>query len=119
MLRRSMVRTFGILNVTRDSFSDGGRWLDPEAAVQHGLQLHADGADVVDVGAESTHPDAEDVPAATEIERLTPVVERLLAAGVTVSVDTVKPAVMRAMTALGVHWLNDVHGMRDPGAIEA
>lgn len=114
-----MVRLFGILNVTRDSFSDGGRWLDPTAALRHADALLAGGADVVDVGAESTHPDAEDVPTELEIERLTPVVTSLLSRGVEVSVDTWKPAVMRAMAALGVQWINDVHGMRDPAAIAA
>lgn len=110
---------FGIVNVTRDSFSDGGRYLEPAAAIAHGERLRAAGADVVDVGAESTHPDAEDVAAAEEIRRLEPVVRALLAGGATVSVDTVKPAVMRAMAALGVQWLNCVHGFRSPGALEA
>jgi dihydropteroate synthase type 2 len=114
-----MVWTFGIVNVTRDSFSDGGRFLRPEAALDHADRLLADGADVVDIGAESTHPDAEDVPADEELARLQPVVEKLLDRGVTVSIDTCKPVVMRAMTALGVHWLNDVSGFRTAEAMEA
>lgn len=112
-----MVRLFGILNVTRDSFSDGGRWLVPEQAIARGLQLLADGADVIDVGAESTHPDAEDVSAAEEIARLSPVVAALVAAGAQVSIDTAKPAVIEAMAALGARWWNDVSGLRAPGAL--
>lgn len=114
-----MVRIFGILNVTRDSFSDGGRYLEPGAALAQARKLQADGASVIDVGAESTHPDAEDVPAAEELHRLEPVVRPLLAAGMEVSVDTVKAEVMRAVQEWGVHWLNDVHGMRDPASIAA
>jgi len=122
MLRRSnggpTVRTFGIVNVTRDSFSDGGRFLRPEAALAHAEKLLADGADVLDLGAESTHPDAEDVSADEEVQRLQPLVESLLARGATVSIDTTKTEVMRAMTALGVHWLNDVSGFRTGAAME-
>jgi dihydropteroate synthase type 2 len=122
MLRRSnggpTVRTFGIVNVTRDSFSDGGRLLRPEAALAHAEKLLADGADVLDLGAESTHPDAEDVSADEEVQRLQPLVESLLARGATVSIDTTKTEVMRAMTALGVHWLNDVSGFRTGAAME-
>ena len=113
-----MVWTFGIVNVTRDSFSDGGRFLRPEAALAHAEKLLADGADVLDLGAESTHPDAEDVSADEEVQRLQPLVESLLARGATVSIDTTKTEVMRAMTALGVHWLNDVSGFRTGAAME-
>ncbi len=113
-----MVGIFGIVNLTRDSFSDGGRFLDPAAAIAQALQLHAFGADVLDVGAESTHPDAEDVPAAEEIRRLRPVVEALVARGIPVSVDTCKPEVMRAMVVTGVRWLNDVAGFRSAPAME-
>lgn len=112
-----MVRTFGIVNLTRDSFSDGGRFLSPDTALQHARQLRAEGADVLDLGAESTHPDAEDVPAIEEIRRLSPVVAALLAEGAELSVDTCKPQVMRTMVAMGVHWLNDVHGFRDPESL--
>jgi dihydropteroate synthase type 2 len=114
-----MVRIFGILNVTRDSFSDGGRYLEPAAALARAHQLVGEGADVVDVGAESTHPDAEDVPAEEELRRLEPVVRPLLADGVEVSVDTVKASVMRTAQRWGVQWLNDVAGMRDPDSIAA
>ncbi len=114
-----MVRTFGIVNVTRDSFSDGGRYFDPAAAIAHGERLLAAGADVLDIGAESTHPDAEDVDADEELRRLRPVVQALLARGARVSIDTCKAAVMRSMAALGVHWLNDVDGFRAPESLAA
>lgn len=114
-----MVGTFAILNLTRDSFSDGGRHLDPAAALAHAERLLAGGASVLDVGAESTHPDAEDVSADEELRRLVPVVQTLLARGVEVSVDTRKPDVMVAMGQLGVHWWNDVDGFRSPAAMAA
>ncbi len=112
------MRTFAIVNVTRDSFSDGGRYLAPSAAIAHGERLLAAGADVLDLGAESTHPDAEDVPAADELARLVPVVRTFVARGVAVSVDTRKPAVMAGVLPLGVRWLNDVTGFRSPAAME-
>lgn len=113
------MQIFGILNITRDSFSDGGRYLDPAAALAHARQLVADGAAVIDVGAESTHPEAEFVPAEEEIARLAPVVRALVADGVAVSVDTWKADVMRAMIELGVGWINDVTGLADAAAVEA
>ena len=109
---------FGIVNVTRDSFSDGGKFFSAEAALEHAEHLLASGADVLDIGAESTHPDAEDVPDAEEIRRLEPVVGPLVDRGVSVSVDTTKPAVMRAMTELGAAWINDVNGFRDEQAMQ-
>lgn len=115
----AMVRTFGIVNLTRDSFSDGGRFFTPDAALAQARRLRLDGADVLDLGAESTHPDAEDVPADEEIRRLEPVVTQLLADGAELSVDTCKADVMRRMLGLGVAWLNDVNGFRDPGALAA
>ncbi|HEB53344.1 MAG TPA: dihydropteroate synthase [bacterium] len=110
---------FGIVNVTRDSFSDGGRYLSPDQALAHADGLRADGADVLDLGAESTHPDSEDVAADEEIRRLEPVVAALVGDGASVSVDTTKAEVMRAMLALGVDWLNDVNGFRDQDALAA
>ncbi|MGH9056100.1 MAG: dihydropteroate synthase, partial [Acidimicrobiales bacterium] len=95
----------GVLNVTPDSFSDGGRWLDPGAAVAHGLQLAAEGADVVDVGGESTRPGAKPVPAEEEMRRVLPVIEAL-AGEVRVSVDTRKAAVARAAVAAGATIIN-------------
>lgn len=109
----------GIVNVTRDSFSDGGRFLAPEPALSHARQLVADGAALVDVGAESTHPDAENVPPEEEIARLTPVVRALHADGIRVSVDTYKPAVMRAVLQLGAAFINDVTALADPAAVAA
>ena len=97
----------GVLNVTPDSFSDGGRWLDVEAAVARGLEMVAEGADVVDVGGESTRPGAEPVDEAVELRRVVPVVEAL-APHVRVSVDTRKPAVAEAAVAAGATIVNDV-----------
>jgi dihydropteroate synthase type 2 len=114
---RGMARTFGIVNLTRDSFSDGGRYLVPEAALEHARRLREDGAEVLDLGAESTHPDAEDVPADEEIRRLLPVVQALLAEGAVVSIDTCKAVVMRAMIEAGAQWINDVNGFRDAEAL--
>ena len=114
-----MTGLMGIVNITRDSFSDGGRWFDPENAIAHAEALAATGADVIDLGAESTHPDAEDVPAQVEIDRLAPVVDALVSRGITVSVDTRKPEVMRAMGSRGAHWLNDVSGFRTEAAVRA
>ncbi|MEW6199761.1 MAG: dihydropteroate synthase [Planctomycetota bacterium] len=111
------VQILGILNITRDSFSDGGRHLSSEAALAHARQLLADGAAIIDVGAESTHPDAEAVSPEEEIARLTPVVRVLKAEGAAVSVDTHKAAVMRAMIALGADFINDVTALRDPEAV--
>jgi dihydropteroate synthase len=97
----------GVVNVTPDSFSDGGRWLDRAAAVEHGMRLVAEGADIVDVGGESTRPGAESVSEAVELERVVPVVEAL-APHVRVSVDTTKPAVAAAAVAAGATILNDI-----------
>ncbi len=97
----------GVLNVTPDSFSDGGRWADPAAAITRGLAMVAEGADVVDVGGESSRPGAEAVTAAEELRRVVPVVEAL-APEVRVSVDTVKPEVARAAVAAGATMINDI-----------
>jgi len=112
--RRCLV--MGVVNVTPDSFSDGGRYLDPEAAVAHGLALVADGADLLDVGGESTRPGATDVPEAVELERVLPVVEELArTAEVPVSIDTRKAAVAAAALAAGATMVNDVSaGRHDP-----
>ena len=112
-------RILGIVNVTRDSFSDGGACLEPEAALAHARGLVADGADIIDLGAESTHPDAEDVPADVEIARLTPLIARLKGDGLAVSVDTYKPAVIRRVLSLGVDFINDVTALRDPESVAA
>lgn len=100
----------GVVNVTPDSFSDGGRWFDPELAVKHGLDLVASGADVVDVGGESTRPGAARVSQAEELRRVIPVVRELAAAGVLVSVDTMRAAVAEQAVAAGARLVNDVSG---------
>lgn len=109
----------GIVNVTRDSFSDGGRYLDPAAAIDHALALVGEGADGIDAGAESTHPDSEDVDAREEIRRLEPVVPILAAQGVRISVDTWKPEVMAEAVRWGAEWINDVRGFEDPASVDA
>lgn len=106
----------GILNVTPDSFSDGGLWLDSDAAVEHALQMVADGADVLDIGGESSRPGAEDVDAAEELRRALPVVRRLRAETTALlSIDTRKASVAHACLDAGADWVNDVSGlMYDP-----
>ncbi len=104
----------GIVNVTPDSFSDGGRFLDHRAAVDHAGELIEQGADIIDIGGESTRPYAEPVSAAEEIDRVIPVIEPLAAAGrVPVSIDTRKAEVARAALAAGAEIVNDVEGLRD------
>jgi len=109
----------GIVNVTPDSFSDGGQFADAKGAIDHALRLVDEGADIVDVGGESTRPNAEPVSLAEELRRVIPVVEALAARGVKVSVDTLKPAVMRAAIAAGCAVVNDVNAFRAEGAVEA
>lgn len=109
-----MTKIFGIVNLTHDSFSDGGRFLDPGAAIEHARQLRSDGADIIDLGAESTNPKAARVPAAVEIQRLTPVVEALKSDGAVVSIDTCKAEVMRRMIEVGADIINDVTALADP-----
>ncbi len=105
----------GVLNVTPDSFSDGGTWFDRDAAVRHGLELAAQGADLVDVGGESTRPGARRVPADEELRRVLPVISALAAAGVPVSVDTMRAEVAGAALAAGACLVNDVSGgLADP-----
>jgi dihydropteroate synthase len=107
---RGRCLVMGVLNVTPDSFSDGGRWLDPGAAVAHGLAMAADGADLVDVGGESTRPGAGRVPVEEELRRVVPVVRDLAGAGVAVSVDTMRAPVARAALDAGAVLVNDVSG---------
>ena len=105
----------GILNVTPDSFSDGGRYLDRDDAVAHGLALRAQGADLIDIGGESTRPGAHRVDARTEIVRVTPVLRELTASGVPCSVDTTRAAVAEAALETGAIMVNDVSGgLADP-----
>jgi dihydropteroate synthase len=110
----------GVVNVTPDSFSDGGRFLDPAAAVAHAHRLIEEGADLVDIGAESSRPGATAaVSADEELRRLLPVLRGLRDAPVPVSVDTIKPGVMRAALAQGASMINDINALRAPGAVAA
>lgn len=115
----STVLVMGVVNVTPDSFSDGGRYASVEAAVAHGLALLAEGADLLDVGGEATNPRAVPVDAGTEQARVLPVIERLAAAGARVSIDTTKAGVARAALAAGATIVNDVSGgLFDPAMPE-
>ncbi len=119
-LRLDRPRVMGIVNVTPDSFSDGGQHASTAAAIAHALELVEQGADLLDVGGESTRPGATPVSVQEEIDRVVPVIEALVArSGVPVSVDTFKPAVMQAALAAGAGMVNDVQALRQPGAIEA
>lgn len=109
----------GIVNVTPDSFSDGGRYLSPAAALAHGERLIEEGADLLDIGGESTRPGAADVSEMEEIDRVLPLVEALRTGGIPISVDTSKPGVMRAVLAAGAAVINDVRALRSQGALEA
>lgn len=112
-------QVMGILNLTPDSFSDGGRHADAEAALAHARQMVGQGATVIDIGGESTRPGATPVPVAQEIDRVCPLIERMAAElDVVLSVDTCKPEVMAAAIAAGVHMVNDVQALRQPGALE-
>lgn len=108
-------RVMGILNVTPDSFSDGGRWIDPDAAIAHGLAMLAQGADIIDVGGESTRPGALRPDQAVELGRVLPVIRALAEHGAVVSVDTMRADVARAAVAAGAVIINDVSGgLADP-----
>jgi len=105
----------GVVNVTPDSFSDGGAWLDPDKAIAHGVELASQGGDIVDVGGESTRPGAQRVPVDDELRRVLPVVEGLVSAGVYVSIDTMRAEVARQALAAGARMVNDVSGgLADP-----
>ena len=109
----------GVLNVTPDSFSDGGRFADREQALSHARRMRDDGADIVDIGGESSRPGAESVAEGVELSRVLPLVEALAAEGIPVGVDTRKPPVMQAAIAAGAAMINDIAALREPGAIEA
>ena len=110
----------GVINVTPDSFSDGGRYANSAAAVSHALRLVEEGAGLIDVGGESTRPGAQGVSAEEEISRVIPVIEALAArTKVPISIDTSKPAVMTAAVRAGASMINDVRALREPGALEA
>lgn len=119
-LRLDRPRVIGIVNITPDSFSDGGAHATVEAAVAHGMRLLLDGADALDIGGESTRPGAEEVPAEEEMRRTIPVIERLArATALPIWIDTSKPEVMRAAVAAGAGMINDVHALRRDGATQA
>lgn len=109
----------GILNVTPDSFSDGGRYAARDDALRQAERMLADGADIIDIGGESTRPGAPALPLAQELERVVPVVEALARLNVPLSIDTYKPEVMRAALAVGGDLINDIWGFRRPGAVDA
>ncbi|MBO9739976.1 dihydropteroate synthase [Xanthomonas axonopodis pv. begoniae] len=119
-LRLDAPQVIGIVNVTPDSFSDGGQHATCEAAIAHGLALVEQGAAVLDVGGESTRPGATAVSVEEEVQRVIPVIEALAQrTRVPISVDTFKPEVMRAAVAAGAGMINDVYALRSPGALEA
>jgi len=109
----------GIVNVTPDSFSDGGRHLLRDSAIAHAQQLIAEGADILDIGGESTRPGAQTVSVQQELERVLPVIEGLRGVAVPLSIDTCKAEVMRAALAAGVHMVNDIDALQRPDALAA
>jgi dihydropteroate synthase len=115
----SRVQVMGIVNVTPDSFSDGGRHAMAAAAVAHCEQLRADGAELLDIGGESSRPGAQPVSVQQELDRVMPVLEGALKLGCPVSIDTVKPEVMAAALGLGVDIVNDIGALQAPGALDA
>ena len=120
ILRLDLPRVMGIVNVTPDSFSDGGAHDDVDAAVAHGVKLVEEGADILDIGGESTRPGADEVPLAEELRRVVPLVERLVReTALPISVDTCKPEVMKAAVAAGAGMINDIRALRAEGALDA
>ncbi len=113
----TQARVMGIVNLTADSFSDGGQWLDARAALQHAEQLLREGAELLDLGAESSRPGAQPVPADQEWDRLQPVLKELVHWGVPLSVDTCKPMVMQRALDLGVDVINDIQALQQEGAV--
>lgn len=108
----------GVLNITPDSFSDAGQWYDRHRAIEHGLAMAEQGAELIDVGGESTRPGADPVPLAEELDRVLPVIEALASRGIWVSIDTLKPEVMRQAVAAGAVMLNDVTAFADPQSLD-
>ena len=109
----------GIVNVTPDSFSDGGQHFQRDAAVAHAQQLIAEGADIIDIGGESTRPGAQPVSAQEELDRVLPIIEGLRGAPVPISIDTCKPEVMQAAIAAGAQMINDINALQDAAALQA
>jgi len=120
LLNLRTAQVMGILNLTPDSFSDGGRWLNPQDALARAAEMVAQGAALIDVGGESTRPGAAAVSEAEELDRVVPIIHQLSQRlDVVISVDTMKPAVMRAAIAAGATMVNDVNALHEPGAIKA
>jgi len=120
ILKLDVPRVMGIVNATPDSFADGGEHATVEAAIAHGLKLAGEGADILDIGGESTRPGAEDVPLEEELRRVVPVIEALAQrVSIPISIDTSKPEVMRVAVAAGAGMVNDVYGLRREGALDA
>ncbi|MBJ6982737.1 dihydropteroate synthase [Luteimonas sp. MC1572] len=120
MLRLDRPRVMGIVNVTPDSFSDGGEHADTDAAVAHGLKLAAEGADILDIGGESTRPGSDSVGVEEELRRVVPVIECLAReTTLPISIDTYRPEVMRAAVAAGAGMVNDINALRSAGALDA
>lgn len=114
-----MTRVMGIVNTTPDSFSDGGLWLEFDQAVQHARDMVEAGADIIDIGGESTRPGSQAVPVQQELDRVVPVIEAITSeTDVLVSIDTSKPQVMREAVRAGAGMINDVYALRQPGAVE-
>ena len=118
-LELSRPYVMGILNMTPDSFSDGGQYLDPQLAIARAHQMIADGADIIDIGGESTRPNAPKVCTCDELRRIMPAIDALLDCGVPLSIDTQKPYVMREVLNMGVDIINDITGFNSPVAIDA
>ena len=118
-LELSRPYVMGILNMTPDSFSDGGQYLDPQLAIDRAHQMIAEGADIIDIGGESTRPNAPKVCTCDELRRILPAIEALIDCGVPLSIDTQKPYVMREVLSLGVDIINDINGFNSPVAIDA
>lgn len=115
----STPKVMGILNVTPDSFSDGGKFHHIDAALTHAQQMIEQGADIIDIGGESTRPGAQPVMLEEELQRVISVIQALSGCGAVLSVDTYKPEVMRAAIEAGVHMVNDVFALQQPGALQA
>lgn len=115
----STPRIMGILNATPDSFSDGGRYMHVDQAVEHAHQLIAEGAAIIDIGGESTRPGAQWVPLQQEIDRVLPILDALQDCGAVLSVDTRKPEIMAAAIAAGAHMINDIDALQAEGALQA
>ena len=117
-LNLSRPLVMGVVNITPDSFSDGGKFLATNAAIDHGLQLIEEGADILDIGGESTRPGAEPVNIAEELRRVLPIIQAMQRKNVPISIDTMKPEVMKAAIQAGVSMVNDVNALRADGAVE-